>query len=138
MNIRTLYRLAFFGLIVLILASILTAVAAANTVPSSYLADQTRAIDPLADLKPPECQALSLSVLTICPAGGGTCSGSGGNTADLILGSAANDVIEAGNGNDCLVGGAGTNTLDGGPGNGDVCIGNLEDTYSRCETIIYR
>ncbi len=136
MNIRTLYRLAFFGLIVLILASILTAVAAANTVPSSYLADQTRAIA-VNDLKPPECTGLTLDTIVSC--GNGTnCNAGGGN--DLVLASPGNTNVRGQNGNDCIVdsSSAGTRWLIGGNGT-DVCIGYSSTMFdASCETQVRR
>ncbi len=131
MNIRTLYRLAFFGLMVLILASILTAVAAANTVPSSYLADQTRAIA-VNDLKPPECSSLTLDTIVSC-GNGINCNAGNGN--DLVLGSPSNTTIRGQNGNDCIVdsSSAGSRTLVGGNGT-DVCIGYASTIFDgSCE-----
>ena len=45
MSHRTIYRLMFFGFSLLILASVVTAVAASNTVPSSRLADKRSTIN---------------------------------------------------------------------------------------------
>jgi len=131
---RSLSCLMLAGLIALILASTIGAVAAANTVPPSRLTDQSRPIT-ANDLKPPECAALNLTTLVVCPAGGGPCNGSGAR--NLILGSPNVDDISGGGGNDCLLGGGGDDILDGGGGKGDVCIGGPgNDAFFRCETAI--
>jgi Ca2+-binding RTX toxin-like protein len=85
------------------------------------------------DLKPsPECSGITLTATV-------TGSGSfvGGNSADLILGSAGVDTIDGKNQDDCILGGAGDDALTGGNGN-DVCIGGPgTDTFnSNCETKI--
>jgi len=132
---RILHRLALFGLIALILASVITAVAAANTVPSSRLTDQSSPITPN-DLKPPECAALDLTAILVCPAAGGNCNGS--NASELILGSPNADNIQGGKGNDCILGGGGNDSLRGDQ-NTDVCIGGPgNDTFPNpgCETEI--
>jgi Ca2+-binding RTX toxin-like protein len=103
------------------------ALAAANTVSSS-LAGSTAAAGPTAnDLKPPECAALNLAIVSR-PGGGNA------NLAQLILGTAGNDNINGGNRDDCIVGGAGNDRLSGGAGN-DVCIGGPGDDnlHASCE-----
>jgi hypothetical protein len=136
-NIRHLSRWLVFALVILVLVGVLSAAAAANTVPTTHLTDQTNAIN-VNDLKPPECAALTLNNLVICPTGSGSsCSGGNGNNGDLILGGPNGNNISGKNGADCIVGGSGTNTIDGGPG-GDICIGNASDSFSRCETVITR
>jgi Ca2+-binding RTX toxin-like protein len=139
MNTRLLSRLIVFALVVLVLASVLTADAAANTVPQTRLTDQSRAIT-VNDLKPPECAGINLNNIVVCT-GTGICSGTGGN--DLILGTAGSDTglngrIVGGNGNDCILGGAGNDDLRGQGGNNDVCIGGPgNDTLNaNCETRI--
>ncbi len=118
----------------LILAGTIGAVAAANTVPPSRLTDQSRPIT-ANDLKPPECAALNLTNVIVCPAGGGACSGS--KARNLILGSPNVDRISGRGGNDCILGGGGDDTLDGGGGRGDVCIGGPGiDSFFKCETAI--
>jgi hypothetical protein len=136
MNTRLLSRLVIFVLGILLLVGIITAAAAANTVPPSRLADQTSAIDPLVSFRPTECDTLNLNNFVLCPAAGGDCHGGNGNSRDLILGSQYDDNITAGNGNDCIVGGGGNDTINGGPGT-DVCIGGPgTDTFPNCETWI--
>jgi Ca2+-binding RTX toxin-like protein len=107
MSHRTVYRLVFFGFVLLVFASAVTAVAASNTVPSSRLADDRSAIDANA-LKPPECDALDLTSIVICPATGGTCDGT--NASELILGSRFADTIRGRQGDDCILGGGGAAT----------------------------
>lgn len=131
---RILLRLAFFGLIALILASVITAVAAANTVPPSRLTDQSRPIT-ANDLKPPECAALNLTNIVV---GSGNFEGTFGN--DLILGSPNSDDIRGRFGDDCILGGGGDDTIVGDQGT-DVCIGGPgNDTFrpppNTCETEI--
>lgn len=128
-----LLRLMLLGLAMLILASTIGAVAAANTVPPSRLTDQSRPIT-ANDLKPPACAALNLNTVIVCPSGGGICTGSGAR--NLILGSPNVDDIRGGGGTDCILGGGGDDILDGGGGR-DVCIGGPGvDSFARCETAI--
>ncbi len=128
---RTMQRLAFFGLIVLILASVVTAIAATNSVPSSRLTDQSRPIT-ANDLKPSQCAALNLTAIIV---GSGTIIGTAAN--ELILGGPNADTINGRGGNDCILGGGGDDAIDGGTGTADVCIGGPgTDTFSRCETQI--
>jgi Ca2+-binding RTX toxin-like protein len=127
-------RVAFWILVVVILISSLTAMTAGNTVPSTKLGQQISAINANA-LKPASCSALSLVNIVICPAAGGTCTGTSKN--DLILGSANADTITGKGGNDCILGGGGNDTINGNGGAGDVCIGGPgTDTFSNCETTI--
>lgn len=127
---RILHRLALFGLIALILASVITAVAAANTVPATRAYNQDLGARTADQLKPPEC-TMSLTNIVLCPASG-VCSGTGGN--DLILGSPNADNIQGDKGNDCILGGGGDDSLRGDQDT-DVCIGGLgTDTFhSSCE-----
>lgn len=131
---RTFYRLMFFGFSLLILASVVTAVAASNTVPSSRLADQRSTIN-ANDFKPPECAALNLTDVLVCPAGGGSCNGT--NASELILGSPFSDNIQGGKGDDCILGGGGDDNLRGEQ-NTDVCIGGPgnDSFHPTCETQI--
>jgi len=123
-------RLAFFGLLALILASMIFAVAASNTVPPTRLDDRQFSIN-ANDLKPPECAALNLTAIVVC--GGGTCNGN--NASELILGSSAIDDIRGGRGNDCILGGGGDDALRGDQ-NTDVCIGGpgTDTFHPSCET----
>lgn len=131
---RFLLRFAAFGLILLFLASLITAMAASNTVPPTRLGQVNIPINANA-LKPPECAALNLTNIVVCPSTGGTCNGTDAN--DLILGSAFADNISGGKGDDCILGGGGDDFLKGDQGN-DVCIGGPgNDTFHpSCETQI--
>jgi len=125
-------RYAILGLIVLILASVVMAVAASNTVAGSRLASRSVAINANA-LKPTECAVLNLTTTVICPANG-TCTGT--KNSELILGTASADTIKGKGGADCILGGGGDDDITGGAG-GDVCIGGPgTDTFTSCETII--
>lgn len=127
---RILHWLAFFGLMAMILASVVTAIAATNSVPSSHLTDQSRPIT-ANDLKPSQCAALNLTEIVV---GSGKFSGTDAN--ELILGGPDADTIDGKGGSDCILGGGGNDDIDGGSGT-DVCIGGPgTDTFSRCETQI--
>jgi len=133
MMAKWLYRLALFGLALLILASMLTAFAVSNSVPGTHVGRWTQAINANA-LKPAACAALNLANIVACPAAGGTCRGTTAN--DLILGSANADTITGRGGNDCILGGGGNDNITGGNGT-DVCIGGPgNDTFTTCETAI--
>jgi len=139
MNTRLLSRLAVFALVVLVLASVLTAAAAANFVPVTRADDQNLGARTAEQLKPPQC-TMALTNIVRCT-GTGICSGTIGN--DLILGTAGDDTglngrIVGGNGDDCILGGAGDDDLRGQKGNNDVCIGGPgNDTFNdNCETQI--
>lgn len=125
-------RLAFIGLLALILVSMLTVLAASNTVPATHLDSQSFAIT-VEDLKPPECAGITLVAIVACP--GGNCDGTDAN--ELILGSAADDDIKAGKGNDCILGGGGSDTLRGDQDT-DVCVGGPggDSFHPSCETQI--
>jgi Ca2+-binding RTX toxin-like protein len=130
---NNLVRLAWLELATLLLASLISAAAAANSVPATRMGSSTRPIT-LNDVKPTDCAAITLVNIITC--GGGNCNGTG--QADLILGSANVDNINARGGNDCILGGGGNDAINGGPGNGDVCIGGpgMADTFAGCETQI--
>jgi hypothetical protein len=138
---RKFRRLAVLGLLAMILISMLTALAAANTVPESRLTDQRFSIG-INALKPPQCAGINVTnVIT----GSGTFGGTTQN--DLIIGSAGADTILGNAGlwdtsDDCILGGGGNDViwgdgwLLGGTGN-DVCIGGPgNDTFHNCETQI--
>jgi Ca2+-binding RTX toxin-like protein len=129
MPIRSIYQLMLVGLAVLVVSSLLSAMAAANTVPETTLGEISRSIS-VDDLKPAQCDAIHLTNLI---ASTGMISGTAEN--DLILGGSGADTISGEGGNDCIVGGGGNDTLLGGSGT-DVCIGGsgndiLDDS---CET----
>ena len=119
-----LVRLCVAAFGALILASGISAYAAANSVPRSKVADYRTAITANA-LKPAECAGISLSnVIT----GRGELSGTNGN--DLLLGSSIADEIRGDEGNDCIVGGAGEDDLRGNSGN-DVLLGGPDSDRLR-------
>ncbi len=108
-----LFRFAGIILIVLIAVNAASAFAAANSVPSSRLDDDSFPITANA-LKPAECAALNLTNIVVAS------NGTAGN--DLILGTAGNDNIRGSDGDDCIVGGSGDDRLDGQRGN-DILLG---------------
>ena len=139
MNTRLISRLAVFALGVLVLASVLTAFAAANIVQATRRINQNLGAKTANELKPSEC-SMNLTNIVRCT-GTALCSGTGAN--DLILGTAGNDTgangrIVGGAGDDCILGGAGDDDLRGQGGANDICIGGPgNDTFnSTCETQI--
>jgi Ca2+-binding RTX toxin-like protein len=116
MSIRTIYRLVVVGLAALVLSSMMSAMAASNSVPTSGLDEISRSIT-VNDLKPAQCDAIHLTNLIVAT---GIFTGTAGN--DLILGGAGADTIRGEGGNDCILGGGGNDTLYGDSGT-DVCIG---------------
>ncbi len=122
---------AWAALALLILVSLVTALAAANNVPETGVRQLTPIPINANALKPPECAGLNLDSIVV---GSGTINGGAGNS--LILGSAGPDSIRGRKGNDCILGGGGNDFLDGDQGT-DVCIGGPgNDTFSQCETRI--
>lgn len=127
MNIPRPLQFLTFGLVALILFTSVTAVAAANTIPSTRLAYVTFSIG-INDLKPSACAGLSLTNLVT---GAGILTGTEGN--DLLLASSGADTIDGLGGNDCILGGGGDDLITGGDGN-DICIGGPGvDTFVTCE-----
>lgn len=117
------------GLFTLILASVVTAVAAANIVPSTRVTSQTFPVT-ANDLKPSACAGLYLTHII---SGSGTITSVSGNA--LILGSSGSDTINGAGGNNCIVGGGGDDTIDGGAGT-NICIrGPGNDTFTNCSVI---
>ena len=147
-----------------VLASVVSGVAASNSMPSTRASDLTATIT-ANDLKPPECASINLTVvLSITATGTGASalrlgtaadetnslgSGSdcflggagndtltGGGGVDVLLGGPGNDVLNGGGGNDFLYGGDGDDTLNGGKGT-DYCDGGPgTDTATGCETLV--
>lgn len=120
-------RSARFVVGALIVTALVSTVAytAANVVAGSNAGGDTEAVT-ANQLKPPECAALNLTLVTG--------PGGGGGTPSLIIGTPGNDRIVGGGKDDCILGGAGNDTINAGGGN-DVCIGGLgNDTFSGCET----
>jgi len=131
MRIRFTFQLMLFGLIMLVLISVVTAIAATNTVPSTRLDNQVESITSN-DLKPYSCASLDLRNIV---SGSGTITGTSEN--DLILGSSGDDIITGLAGDDCILGGDGIDTISGGDGN-DICNGGgtVGDSFDTCETVI--
>ncbi len=147
MSVRIVGKAALYMLLLaaaVVLISVLTAVAAGNTVASSR-ADVNSAAVTGNDLKPDACRGINIENIVDIGAGE-----SGTSANDLILGTANSDrVIRGGAGDDCILGGAGSESrffifpgiygeegndvLIGGPG-WDVCSGGGgNDTILECE-----
>jgi Ca2+-binding RTX toxin-like protein len=116
MSIRMIYRLVGVGLAALVLSSIMSAMAASNSVPKTGLDEISRSIS-VNDLKPSRCDGIHLTNLI---AATGMICGTADN--DLILGGSGVDIISGEGGNDCILGGGGNDRLYGDSGT-DVCIG---------------
>ena len=123
MNAREHLRLAVVGLALTIVASVLVAQAAPNTVSPSLVYDGV-VQNPITanDLKPAECAALNLTNIV---SGSGTFTGTGAN--DLVLGSASADTIDGLSGDDCILGGDQDDELSGGGGGG---VGLVRDEFN--------
>jgi Ca2+-binding RTX toxin-like protein len=118
-------------LLLLVCASVGTALAGSSTVSGGHLSRTTRAITANA-LKPSACDPITL---TATVTGSGIFAGTA--ASELILGSANADTITAGGGDDCILGGAGIDTVSGDAGT-DVCIGGAGlDLFVTCETQIH-
>lgn len=136
-------------LVILIAGAVFTAVAAAINLPI-VRADQDIFNLTADDLKPPECNGITLT--NIVDVGAGE---TGTPANDLILGTDKADAeIRGGAGDDCILGGKGderqkigkdwgpglfgeegNDVLIGGPGSHDHCDGGEgTDTYYSCET----
>jgi hypothetical protein len=129
-------RLALIALLALLLLSMVTALAAANTVPESRL-DDTRSGIGLNDLKPPQCSGIDVTNLVTSAGFLGVYFGTNAN--DLIIANAGANVIMGLGGNDCMLGGGGNDTFYGGSIFGDAgtdaCVGGPgTDTFNGCET----
>ncbi|MDZ4717853.1 MAG: hypothetical protein SH847_05240 [Roseiflexaceae bacterium] len=116
MSIRTIYWFLAVGLAMLVMSSMMLAMAASNTVSETNLAEISRSVT-VDDLKPAQCDAIHLTNLI---AATGIISGTSEN--DLILSGSGADTISGEGGDDCIVGGDGNDILSGNSGT-DVCIG---------------
>jgi Ca2+-binding RTX toxin-like protein len=121
-----LWRLALLGLLVLGMAIVIPALAAANTVPVSGKLDTTIVLTGQ-QLKPQDCNGLTLTTYVLAP--GGSFTNNGANA--LILGRPSFDNIRGGGGTDCIVGGSGGDSLRGGSGS-DVCFGDPTASFTSC------
>jgi Ca2+-binding RTX toxin-like protein len=109
-------RLAIFGLMILLVSNLFTAISGSNQVQSTHLAEYREPIT-VNDFIPPECQSLTLTQIVT---GSGNFKGTG--RSELIVGSPGADTINALNGDDCILGGEGDDTIYGSNGN-DVLVG---------------
>ncbi|GMU39538.1 MAG: hypothetical protein AMXMBFR23_04040 [Chloroflexota bacterium] len=127
-------RMLLAGILPLFLLLVVTAepqvLTASNTVATSALS-RTAGVPTVRQFAPAECKAnmseASLNALTrrLMP------GQNGNNSANLILGTSANDTITASGGDDCVVGGGGADNIQGG-NNADVILGGLgNDTVLR-------
>jgi len=113
MRPSSLLRLAGIFLIALIAVNAASAFAAANSVPSTRLDDDTLPIT-ANNLKPSECAGINLTNIIV--------NGNGTAGNDLILGTAGGNTINGEGGADCIVGGDGNDRLSGS-GGADVILG---------------
>jgi Ca2+-binding RTX toxin-like protein len=116
---RSIPRLVFIVLGLLVLLSMAFAFAANIVVPPTRLTDQARAVT-ASELAPAECDSIRSLLTTVVVCTGGNCNGS--NASELIVGTTGNDDISGKNGNDCIVGGGGDDILNGG-NHDDVLVG---------------
>lgn len=131
MRIRVFFQIMLFGLIALIVVSVMTAFAADLFIDSSN-ADRKSLPVSAGNIRPPACSALFLTNIV---RGSGTFNGTAGN--DLILGSSGADTIDGLGGDDCILGDSGDDVITGGDGGTDVCIGGTgNDNFTTCETVI--
>ncbi len=121
-------KLFAWGVLALILISIVSAFAAGISVPSSNIGAQSVPVT-AEELKPPACGALYLTNIV---SGSGTLTGTSAN--DLIIGSVEADMIDGLGGNDCILGGSGDDLIAGSDGL-DVCLGGPgNDVFTTCES----
>jgi Ca2+-binding RTX toxin-like protein len=113
----------FFGLIALILFSVVAAFAAGMIVTPTN-ADNIIVTLHAEDLKPSVCTM----TLTNIVRGAGTITGTSNN--ELILGSSGSDIIDAGGGDDCILGAAGDDNINGGDGDDHILGGDGDDSIT--------
>ena len=104
-------KLSFFGLAALVVISVMSAAAAANTVPPS-LASVTDHPATFNDFAPPECSHLTLTRVQY---------GGGGGGDDCIVGGSGNGTLQGQGGNDVLIGGPVLIVILNGGGGTDTC-----------------
>ena len=128
MIVRICLRFTAIAMLMLVLESIIAAMATSNTVPVSGIDDDTISIT-ANRLKPAACAGLNLTAIVKAS---GVYTDTHGSS--LILGGAGDDTLYGGGGDDCILGGGGDDTLIGGDGD-DVCMGGPgSDTLdSSCE-----
>ena len=110
---------------------LVSALAATNSVSASRAERDVTAIT-VDQMKPlPSCSGITVTAIV-------TGGASGGNAAELILGTAAAEGnLRGQSGNDCILGGGGNDALRGDAGT-DVCIGGpgTDSFHATCETQI--
>ncbi len=123
--------LSIFGFAIMLSISTYAALAAANSVPVSYVGDTTIPIDQ-SQFIPQQCRGMIFDNIIY-----GSGDINGGPRNDLIFGSSGNDNIRGGNGDDCIIAGDGDDYiigqngddyLDGGPGYDAIVGGPGNDT----------
>ena len=120
-------RALLAALLLVSAATAVTAYAGSNAVPDTSLGRTVSATGPN-DVKPSACSPV---VVTAIVTGAGAT-----NAAELMLGTASADSINARGGDDCVHGGGGDDSIQGGSGY-DVCIGGPgNDTFSGCEVVV--
>ncbi|MEW6404452.1 MAG: hypothetical protein AB1649_21865 [Chloroflexota bacterium] len=140
---RRINLILVLGTVLLIVLGALFALTAANTITESGMDHESHPIT-ANDLKPPECNGLSLSNifsntdggagndLVLGNAAGNTLNGNAGS--DCMVGGDGGDILNSGDDNDIILGGAGDDDLQGGAGS-DICYGGSgTDTFTDCET----
>lgn len=147
MSLRRVTRFAILALLVCIVASLATAMAAGNSVPESAAEDASEPIEIEPGI-PQDCWSINFSnvIHGVAIINGTNQSDliygsvfadiiNGGNGSDCILGSGGADIINGGNAKDVLVGGDGADIINGGNGQ-DICYGGPGiDIFVSCETI---
>jgi Ca2+-binding RTX toxin-like protein len=150
-GIRKMILFIFAGTAVVVITTVLSAVAASNTVPGSRADKDSIGIN-ANTIKPAQCSGITLTNIVDIEKGE-----TGTSANDLILGTdKVDEEIRGGAGDDCILGGKGNDrqkvgkdwiaglygedgndVLIGGPGNKDVCDGGAgTDTFYSCETEI--
>ncbi len=112
-------------------AVLISALAAANSVPASNAERDVTTITVDQKKPKPACNGITVTVMI-------TGGGNGGAGNDLVLGTAGvNNPLRGNGGNDCIHGGGGNDMLRGDGGT-DVCIGGpgTDSFHATCETQI--
>ena len=120
---------ALFVAAVLALLSAIPAFTAGIPVPATHLSQSSFSIGP-EELKPSDCNAITLDTINIGNAGGA------GN--DLVLGgSGGGGTVRGNGGNDCILAGGGDDTVRGDAGY-DICIGGPgnDSFHASCEATV--
>jgi len=127
---KPILHFLFLAILILTVGSVVSAFAAGMGIADANAGKQSLTVT-AEDIKPTACASLSLTNII---SGYGTLTGTTGN--DLMIGSAAADVIDGLGGNDCILGGGGSDSLTGNEGS-DICLGGGEtDIFTDCETEI--